>query len=58
MIPTEGINTGKLPYTRIFVANRQNIILKCLLFNPSQKDRRDLLRNLSKTVKSDGFICD
>ncbi|WAW04635.1 hypothetical protein [Oxalobacter formigenes] len=53
------MNTGKLPYTRFFATNRPNIVfIMPAFFNPSQKDRADLLRNASKTVKSGGFICD
>ncbi|ARQ77893.1 hypothetical protein NB644_04525 [Oxalobacter formigenes] len=59
MTVRDGMNTGKLPYTRFFATNRPNIVfIMPAFFNPSQKDRADLLRNASKTVKSGGFICD
>jgi len=57
MVP-DGMNTGKLPYTRFFATNAKTSFFQCLTFNPSQKDRPELLCNALKTVKSDGFICD
>ena len=51
------MNTGNLPYTRLFATDCPDIVSKVtVLLNPSQKDRADLLRIATKTVKSDGFI--